>query len=117
MCKCTPGVRTPFCGKDGCEPPPENLWADREWNFGSYPRTIGEIRSDQSGKGSDWTPREALIAMLREIDSGRVKPDALVICFRHSGNKTSFMAATPDGLTTLGLLERVKFRLHEVAGR
>jgi hypothetical protein len=25
MCKCTPGIRTPFCGKPGCEWPPQKL--------------------------------------------------------------------------------------------
>lgn len=23
MCKCTPNIRTPFCGKPGCEAPPQ----------------------------------------------------------------------------------------------
>ena len=25
MCKCTPGIRTPYCGKPGCEWPKEEL--------------------------------------------------------------------------------------------
>ena len=25
MCKCTPNIRTPFCGKPGCKPPPQNV--------------------------------------------------------------------------------------------
>lgn len=25
MCKCTPGVRTPFCGAKGCEWPPQRI--------------------------------------------------------------------------------------------
>lgn len=30
MCKCTPEVRTPFCGKPGCEPPANVVQLDRE---------------------------------------------------------------------------------------
>ncbi len=25
MCKCTPEIRTPFCGKPGCEAPPQKI--------------------------------------------------------------------------------------------
>jgi hypothetical protein len=86
-------------------------------DFSGHPKTISEIRSEKSSKGSDWTPRDVLISMLRDIDAGTLKPDALIVCYRHSGNKTSFRQATPDALTMLGLLERTKFRIHEVAGQ
>ena len=48
MCKCTPNIRTPFCGKPGCEPPPQAVpgesvsksirvafetWAARHYDF------------------------------------------------------------------------------------
>jgi len=29
MCKCTPGIKTPFCGRPGCEWPPQRE-PDRE---------------------------------------------------------------------------------------
>lgn len=86
-------------------------------DFSKYPKSVGEARSEASERASDWTPREALISMLRDIDSGKVKTDALVICFRRpDGQKPGFVIASPDPLVTLGLLERTKFRIHEVAG-
>lgn len=83
-------------------------------DFSNYPPTIGEVRSDRTHLASDWAPRDALIALLRDIDSGKVDVDALVIAYRYNERKrTSFLAATPDGVTTLGLLERAKFCVHE----
>lgn len=82
-------------------------------NFASYPKSIGEIRAASSALAKDWSPREALIAALRDIDSGKADPDALVITWRERGQEvTQFLAASPDGLVTLGLLERAKMQVQ-----
>lgn len=77
--------------------------------FENYPRSIGEIKSDRSHNGADWTPREALIDLLREIDAGRITPDALVICFRTKAEPgkttTGFRSAAPDIHIATGLLQ------------
>lgn len=86
-------------------------------DFKDHPTTIGELRSEKSTRGRDWSPRDVLISLLRDIDAGKFDVDALVVCYRHSGDRTSFRQSTPDGLTLLGLLERVKFRIHEAAGQ
>lgn len=84
-------------------------------DFSKYPKSIGEARAEASDLAKDWTPREALISMLRDIDSGKLQTDAIVICFRRpNGEKPGFVVASPDPLVTLGLLERTKFRIHEV---
>lgn len=82
-------------------------------DFSNHPPTIGEVRSERTRLASDWTPRDALITLLRDIDSGKVDVDALVIAYRYNKRKrTSFLAATPDGVTTLGLLERAKLAAY-----
>lgn len=66
-------------------------------------------------RGCDWSPRDVLVAMLAEIDSGRVDPDALVVCFRHGnhGAGTGFFASAADVVTMLGVVESVKLLIHE----
>lgn len=51
-------------------------------NFADHPLSIGDIRSEKTQSAADWSPRDALIDCLREIDAGRMKPDALIICYR-----------------------------------
>lgn len=63
---------------------------------------------------AQWTPRQALAAMIREIDDDRIDPDALVICFRQDGNP-GFMSSAPDVVTMLGLCEGAKLLIHENA--
>lgn len=83
-------------------------------SFSDYPRSVNELRCARSGSAADWTPREALIQLLRDIDEGVVKPDALVVSFREKverGFRTSFSAACPDGGVLIALLEQTKFRI------
>lgn len=85
-------------------------------SFADYPTTIGDLRSEREGcKG--WSPREALIDLLRDIDAGRIKPTALVVgavCDDGNG-ETSFTMrqAAPNVYVSLGLAQRLIFRLQE----
>lgn len=49
-------------------------------NYKDHPKSITEIKANKERDGSLWTPRDALINILRDIDEGR-KIDNLVICF------------------------------------
>lgn len=83
-------------------------------SFVNYPPSVNELRSARSGDAADWSPREALIQMLRDIDAGVIKPDALIVSFRERlerGFRTSFSAACPDSGVMLALLEQTKFRI------
>lgn len=80
-------------------------------SFAAMPPSVTELRANRSEDGGDWTPRDVLIATLREIDSGRLKPDALIICMRepapHLGPgacATSMKNAVDDPLVAYGLL-------------
>lgn len=41
--------------------------------------TIAELRSDRTDDARLWAPRDALIEVLRLIDSGEIDPDCLLI--------------------------------------
>lgn len=57
-------------------------------DFRDAPITISEARAKRSGNAQDWTPRDALVHVLRQIDSGEiVLDDVIVIAVR----------AYPDG--------------------
>ncbi len=80
-------------------------------SFANYPRSISEVRSKRSGNAADWSPRDMLISVLRDIDSGILKPESMVIVFRDQckvGSRTDFYAACEDFIVMTGLLESAK---------
>lgn len=84
-------------------------------DFSDHPISLAEARSEREGDASIWTPRDALINLLRDIDSGVTNPDALVCVYRFvddNGDLCSrFVQAGPDVHVSLGLLERGKFSI------
>lgn len=79
-------------------------------SFKDFPRSVGEIKAEKAQDGSLWSPRDALIDLLRDIDAGKEVTD-LIISFREKTEDGRFghfyRAATRDQLTALGLLDRV----------
>lgn len=84
-------------------------------DFKDHPRSVAEIRSDRSMNAKDWTPRDALISVLRDIDSGAVDPDALIVVYRRrdadGANLTHFRLASPDPHVTVGMLRIAEWEL------
>lgn len=84
--------------------------------FADHPESIGEIRANKSESCSDWTPRDALISVLRQIDSG-LAVDALVVCWRQNntcGHDTGhFRSAAPDPFVSLGLLATTIHKMQD----
>lgn len=84
-------------------------------DFSQYPESLGERRSAEESNGALWTPRDALIAMLRDIDSGRISPDALIVCYREAigtGDvRSSYFNASADIHQALGLLAATSIKL------
>jgi hypothetical protein len=75
-------------------------------NFANYPKSIGEIKSEQTKDASYWTPRECLIDLLRQIDNG-ANISTLIICYRQNvdgEDRGRYSQSTKDGLVTIGLL-------------
>jgi hypothetical protein len=46
------------------------------------PNELAERRSEQAGDCRQWTPKDALLAALRDIESGKINPTMLVISYR-----------------------------------
>lgn len=84
-------------------------------SFADYPKSVAEVRADRSRDGADWTPRDALIDLLREIDSGRMKPVSLVIAWRETtddGLQSGHSSACQSGHDASGLLARALHRVN-----
>jgi hypothetical protein len=81
----------------------------------AYPKSLAEHRAERSGAGADWTPRDALVSLLREIDAGTIIADDLVIAWRTvpgPGRATSFfLNATRDPHVAVGMLADIQDRL------
>lgn len=81
-------------------------------SFAEYPRTIGELRSDKTDKSHDWTVRDMLISVLRDIDSGKgeyVKAERAVLILGNvdpdgSTNIQAVRAGTRNAWEGMGLL-------------
>ena len=81
-------------------------------DYSNYPKSIAEIKSEKTESGSDWNPRDALIAALRDIDTGKIDPNNLIVCWaEEKGNKhvdSSFYSATKGVMESIALLEMTK---------
>lgn len=88
-------------------------------NFADYPPSIAELRSDKTDSASDWTPRDLLIGMLRDIDSGKMDLDGLVLVYRKrcetpgKTHRAGYRIATPDVYTTLGMLSSASIKIAQ----
>lgn len=85
--------------------------------FDGYPQSLTEVRANKTRDCADWTPRDALIDLLRKIDEGLVV-DSLVISYRTTnddGSRTSFNLAAPDLVTGLDVMARAMFMMNEAA--
>ena len=85
-------------------------------DFSNHPPTIGELQRQRTDSCDAGTPRDILIEMLRDIDSGIANPTAMVICYREDigvEQYSRFLSACPDGLVAQGLLSRIIWRMNE----
>lgn len=87
-------------------------------DFKDHPKSITEIKALKSHSGADWTPRDALIAALRDMDSGDLKPKTLIICCDNGEPiddkiTTRYYNSSPTRVETIGILEIIKFNFME----
>lgn len=77
-------------------------------NFSTYPKSLSAVRADRSDAAGDWTPKDVLIDLLRQIDKGEINPDAMIVVFRDmkmDGERaTGLSNCGKDGYVTLGML-------------
>lgn len=84
-------------------------------DFSNHPKSIGEIKAGKGRDGALWTPRDALIAALRDLDSGEINPDSVVIiCGKMEPNHKSrctYYQSSKNTWEMLGLIEEAKLEL------
>lgn len=85
---------------------PENF------TFADHPKSVNEARieRDESITADKWTPREALVRALRDIDNGSLEATKAIIIIASDEVVTAFMAAGTSSVPeAVGLMEVAKF--------
>jgi hypothetical protein len=59
-------------------------------DYTEYPTTVGEIKSDLTQDATDWSARDLLINLLRDIDSGKLEIEKLVLSYRRKDGSLGF---------------------------
>lgn len=86
-------------------------------DFKNAPESLSIRRAEKAENAGLCPPREILVELLKEIDSG-LQVDLCVIAYRVAGDppprgRANYMQAGGVGLhDSLGLLERVKFLIN-----
>ena len=78
--------------------------------YEDHPISVTEAKAKRHQDAAEWTPRDALIHVLRKIDSGEMSPDALIVTLREQKDEEyyySWCVASPNTATSVGLLARV----------
>lgn len=83
-------------------------------DFKDAPVSIAEHRAQKAADGSIWTPRDALIELLRDIDSGKIDVKSLFMGYRYAvpGDEAlhgGYSNACTDADDVLALLERTRY--------
>lgn len=89
-------------------------------SFADAPVSISELRSNKTDRARDWTPRDVLISLLRDIDRGEVKIDIMVVCMaqRIPGESVTTdyrNCGAANLLESTGLVARTLHRLNVTA--
>lgn len=89
-----------------------------EENFADAPVTLTAVRAEKERDASKWTPRDALVDVLRRVDKGELRLSHTIICYRETQDGddetyTSYVRSGSDCNTTIGILERVKYMILE----
>lgn len=79
-----------------------------EKSYANEPVSFLEARSNKLGDAGVWTPRDALISVLRRLDAGEMAPKELIVIWseQHEGEtfNVNSVIACPTTLISVGLL-------------
>jgi len=84
-------------------------------NFANAPVSIAELRSDRNNSCIDWTPRDMLICMLREHDSGKTVLEDAILCYKRKVNEDEFgysYVLAGNGDICFAMLHMTSYRLN-----
>lgn len=87
--------------------------------YSNEPISIGELKSNKSdATAADWSPRDALVDMIRNIDKGIIKPSIVMILYDNTLSNTPHYNISckikPIRLVALGLLSRITHIINEL---
>lgn len=83
-------------------------------DFSEYPELLASHRAWKLNSGREWTPRDVLLELLKDIDSGKIDPQALVVGYAKKtddgkGFVVGYRQAAPSFVISLGIMEAVKY--------
>lgn len=86
--------------------------------FANHPVSLTEHKATKASDAALWTPRDALIDMLRRIDAGEFKqPRAVIIALDYADDEgdgaMAYNISSPNFLTSVGLAGRVFYSVNE----
>lgn len=80
-------------------------------DYSGHPKSIAEVRATKAHDAGLWTPRDALIAALRSLDSGEFVPTYLIVVsakVEDDADKTTFTdyrSSIPSSFYGVGMLQ------------
>lgn len=80
-------------------------------DYSNAPTSITEAKAIRADDAAQWTPRDALVSMLRDIDAGSLEPTELVLLYREpkeGGHRCSMRQSGGDPYVTIAMLEFAK---------
>jgi hypothetical protein len=83
-------------------------------SFAHAPVSIGERRSLDEQDCALWSPREMLVKLLRDIDTGAWKPDGIVLCYFYkedAGTRTGMWRSRVTVMQAVAAVEMAKWDL------
>lgn len=84
--------------------------------FAEAAPTLGERRASKSSSGADWSPRDLLVRMLRDHDSGAMRLESVVVAYQSADDgPAGYWNATASPITAVGLLQMAIISLGMVS--
>lgn len=85
-------------------------------SFKDYPESLTHRKAEKAEDCSIWTPRDALLDVLRDIDSGKISPVSLVVAFSEhrdttTHTRTGYRQAGPSSAMNIGTMEVAKAKI------
>ena len=78
------------------------------------PVSLNEVRAEKEGDCRMWSVAECLRAVLRDIEEGKINPDAVYVAMRETGDDGGLIfPCRVAGLNTLELWGMISAHLHE----
>lgn len=88
-------------------------------DYRDEPVSVTEYRAIKSADAADWTPRDVLVSVLRDLDKGIVKIEDVVVGFRGKRGDIGgvfYSCSCKTALEGLGLMEIVKLYMWRNTG-